>query len=137
MIIKIAEPVIRLEPLNQSPGQTASIPDGIRWCIFGDIEEVEWHDQMVPQAEIQGDDQRPPTYNVDRWFVHPDGGEGLFWVVSFTTQVGKRVVVAFNTVAWLCNNQGDTVEKIGDAKRANWGAQSRAKPALTHMQEAL
>lgn len=130
MILKIREPVARLKPIKNGPheGECLLTPDGWRWFVFGDLEEVNWHDRHYRQDSLTGEDG-PPVVHVDRWFVHPSPkSEEVFQVVTITSIHGKTQTFAFNTDAYLCNNQGDTVEKITVGKFISWGAQGDGPP---------
>ena len=120
MILKFREPVYnyRTDP---------DCPDGPKlrgdvrthfFQIFGEVSEVQFIDECVRESEIcPAPDSGKPASHVDRWIRdrakedNNDERGPLFKLVHFETPTGRKTV-AFNTTAFLCNDKGDTVDKI-------------------------
>jgi len=113
MILKFREPVYNYDPDPEHP-DGPRIRGPIRtyfWHIFGEVSEIEWIDEPVDEDYIcPGDpEEGRPRIHVDSWVR--DQAKSRFKLVHFTVPDGRKTV-AFNTTAFLCNDRGDTVDKI-------------------------
>lgn len=115
MILKFREPVYNYSPDPEYP-DGPQIRGPVRtyfWHIFGEVSEVEFIDETVTEDYINPSDDPPesgrPHIHVDSWIR--DQAKTRFKLVHFTTPAGRKTV-AFNTAAFLCNDRGDTVDKI-------------------------
>lgn len=115
MILKFREPVYNHDPDPENP-EGPHVRGSIRtyfWHIFGEVSEIEWIDETVTEDYICPSGGPPdlgrPHIHVDSWVR--DEAKSRFKLVHFTTNEGRKTV-AFNTTAFLCNDRGDTVDKI-------------------------
>ena len=94
-----------------------------RWVIFGSVAEVDYTDHHNAVVVKDGDDL-VLTHTVDndsklekvpdRYIVvdiYAEKMDGYFVTVKYID--GELMTIFFDTVAYLCNDDGRTIERIG------------------------
>ena len=106
MILKVAQILTNLETLESTT----------RWFVYGDIQQISYDAQ---NREIDfGKDAMPP---VDKhFFDNAAEGRGeqssYNWIV-LTFRDGQETTIGLSTIAYLCNDRGDTIQKLDCSHR--------------------
>jgi len=114
MILKFRSPIYKsvVDPENPERDRQVRGSHTHQWSIYGEVSQVHFSSEPIDEDDIcPPPGSQKPQIRVDEWIRDPDEHAPFFMIVHFDTPQGRKTV-AFNTVAYLCNDKGDTVEKI-------------------------
>lgn len=117
MIVKVGYALVEGE---MGPGTRETM----RWLVFDNVARVEHGNQMTWEAFKRNakfaklEDRRFQPDHIMRWFLDERPGarertdDDCCNLIELTMREGPGVVLGTDCIVYLCNDQGDTVDKI-------------------------
>jgi len=107
MILKFQEQIWSPVPNGTEPETWSKKLQGDKWTIYGEVSEVQYGEQI----EIKEDRKNVVPGIAAKVILDESDDFPVFRLICFK-QNGERHSVATQLHAFLCNDNGDTIEKI-------------------------